>query len=397
MSAIEPSTTWKPRKPVPFPWMYLGWAMLDALTLPASAAPVGVVGTIATYDLLENPPRILEQARFEVVLDGDRYAINVADENLTEQMVSDGRVSYKISDYALHMRHVPNPTAGPLLARVWYGPHVLTIRPFVGVLWLALTPYPSRIVQQAGPAPPWPAFWKFALKDAAAHALLWTNLVFMAGPVNQRLLRGMEWIWSVSALDTLPARNKEATLYYLDWDPKRLEIKKVRESLLRDRQDGVVEARYRVLQVTNYANLEWPLEFRFEILTHGEKVSMAWLGQIHEFKTAPPVLVPPPVSKPTQVDDHRFIDEALRLNELTYFITNTPWPGTNDPNLRRLFDEKRSRVLATQPRISPRWQLVFAVAVILLSVSTFPVLVLKRGRHADNTKRQQNKNKSTPA
>lgn len=365
-----------------------GWAILNSMALQVLADPVAVRGLITYYDSSDKLPLVMEQARFEVVWDGDRYAINVTDENLTERVVSDGRVSYRIDDYALRMRQLPNPAASPLLARVWYGPHVLTIRPFVGVVWLALTPYPARITHQAGPAPPWPAFWKFALKDATAHALRWTNLVFMTGPVNQRLLRSMEWIWSASALDTLLERNKGATLYYLDWDPKHVEIRKVKESLFRDRQDGVVEARYHTLQTTNYAGLEWPLEFRFEILVEGRKIAVFWHGQIEEFHSGSPVLIPPTVTRRTQVNDHRFIDEALRLNELTYFITNNPWPGTNDPSLRRLFEEKRARVRESQPRIGPPGQLAFAVAVILLSALTFPVLVLKRGKHGDNTKRQ---------
>lgn len=389
MNSTQTHTPGKPLGLVYPALLGAGLALACALVLRAAEPAVGVQGTVVSYDHIEDPSQLLERSRFEVVVDRDRYAINVTDENLTDWVVSDGRVSYMINDFALHLRHVPNPAASPLLAKVWYGPQVLTFRPFAGVLWLALTPYPSRIQQEAGPAPPWPAFWMFALNESFAHALRWTNVAFLAGPTDRRLVQSLDWIWSASALDTLVARNRKTTLHYWHVDPQQTKIKEAKRTLIRDGLDGTVAARYRVLQTTNYGGVEWPLEFRFETLSEG-KVTMTWLGQVHALGLAQPVVIPPSVSRALSVDDHRFTDEAVRLSNIKYYLTNSPWPGTNDPALRQLFEAERARALLAQPRLGPGGRLAFAIAVILLTALSFPVLVLKWGRPGNKANHSEN-------
>ncbi len=352
----------------------LGSLLSAAALMSADVPAVKVRGTLATYEVqADASPRLQETTRFEAVLDGTRVSLEVADDKLWEVWSSDGVESYELKQIA--PRFTSNGNAGqsgavPMIGRVFYGSHVLYASPEMGVVWLAFTPHFADSPDGIEP----PAFWKTEFTDPYAHAFRLTNVVLLADRAGA-CLAAADFAWSLSALDSLGERSQHLTLFRRSTDPK--EIKTARDELRSRKLDGQIVARYRAVQTTNLAQWALPAEFRCELMDNNGKPRTIWHGFILEIEAAAPLPPTPALSRPTQVTDYRFYDEASRIDEFTYVITNNVWLSTNDLALRQRFDWIRTRAALARPRLAPTSQRALMLAVVVIALLAFPVLVLR--------------------
>lgn len=146
---------------------------------------------------------------------------------------------------------------------------------------------------------------------------------------------------------------------------------------------GVVVGEYRVLRTTNVYAVTLPAEFQLEVFLPQEGARIRWQrfhGVVARIEKQQMTRFLPEARR-IAVRDYRFLDRALRLNEVAYVATNGIWPSEDEPWLRELVEQQRTaHRMSLQRNPSPARRVL--IALLIGTILLLPVLLLRWKRQA---------------
>jgi hypothetical protein len=159
-----------------------------------------------------------------------------------------------------------------------------------------------------------------------------------------------------------------------------------RSAAWRPAHQGILRARYEVLESTNF--LGWRFPVRFEAVHYGgvvfseRTISVTASGQLTALQEADP---PSPVFREGQmqeVNDHRFRSKGKLLDFIHYQWTSPAIPSADDPKLLALFKEKESH-LSRDPGLGLlKWRVALIIVVLSGPAILFAAACWRRWRRS---------------
>ena len=227
-----------------------------------------------------------------------------------------------------------------------------------------------------------PGPWLTARWNVLARAYK-TKLTRLALPPS--LPEKVEFFVSRAVANKAP---KAPTLAHENVPPQEM---KTRKDMIRDlANDGLLAARYRVLEATNFAGFQVPS--RFELITYrhfrpflklktttNASIAAIYSGTLSRFVVEPVVLNWPTSSLPVSVVDRRFRSERQEIDYIMYNATNEWILDSNDPRLQDRLRKRQAASPLLRPGILTRIK-AFALWTAFGILLAIPLLWLWRSR-----------------
>ena len=335
---------------------------LVLVALTSKSGPIEITGKVAAND---NIAKYEFNVPFHILIDGNKWQIDVQFENYKELCWCDGA---KVSSFDVF----PEDKGDPMLSRADVSPGTY---PFfsgttVSLIWLAFAS--SEYLQVNTNT--MPALWKAGFSDPTCEAHVIKNLEFISD--KPLLPSGFDFVFSRRALTSL------TNMHYLSKSVSTFALEKTYHDY--ELLDNFLMAHYAAASITNVDRLKIPTEFDLvvygydNVQTNHQKIHQKFHGKVESIVQSAVEPDIPAINYPIWVDDHQFTDARTRVDSIGYVVSNKDWPPMTDPALQALFQETKARHSTNLPVLNESNARLLPLFLVIFTVVSFPLFIFVR-------------------